>query len=157
MASEGSCAPFDYRKAWGYMDKWVSTVAHPELVWAWSAACGVIDLYAALSTTRSKSLTACRSEQWLDWFEAWDEGDAHHGIHGAKQEMANAIPLEHWASFCVTLDHARQIGETGRMPTGESKRRPAPPSQAPVAPAATAEKPRVVVLKLVVNNVPPRL
>lgn len=153
MASEEHSRPFDDRKAMGYIDKWVSTVAHPELTWAWDVACGVIELYAALSTTRKKSLAACRREQWFDWFASWDEGDAHFGIRGAKEEVENAIPLEHWDSFCVTLDQARQIGETGRMPTDDSTPRREKPSAVPPNPAVVPAKPAAVALKLVVNNV----
>jgi hypothetical protein len=149
VESEEPQRPFEHRKASEYIDAWVSTVAHPEVVWAWDAARSIIELYATLGVTRKKSLEVCRREQWVDWFASWWEGDAHFGIHGAVQELAHAIPHEHMDSFWVTLDHARQIGETGRMPTDDLPLRARPPgSVAKVEP----DRPPAVVLKLVVNN-----
>ena len=153
MTSEERGRPFDDKKARGYLAAWMSTMEHPELRWAWMAACGIIELYAELCTTRKKSLADSRREQWRDWFDCWGEGDgeAHYGIIGAMQEVENAVPLEHWDSFCVTLDHAREIGDTGLMPTSEStlrlRKRSAVATPEPAKPAA-------VGLRLVVNNTP---
>jgi hypothetical protein len=133
---------FDYEKATRWVNAWVATVDHPNLTWAWDVTVGVIDVYATMNLTRDNTVTANRKEMWFDWFNAWEEGDAHWGIHGMMEEFAHACPEEAQAEQVITLNEAYEIGMGRKLaPKGGKKPRKAPE----VKPAAPA-------LRVVVDN-----
>jgi len=124
---------FDYEKAARWIEGWVETVDHPQLTWAWDAVVGVLDVYANLNVTSDTPLSMARKELWFDWFNAWQDGDAHYGIHGVMQEFAHACPDEHMDHQVITLNEAYDIGMGRKLaPRGGKKRQP--PETKPTAP-----------------------
>jgi hypothetical protein len=108
--AESPWLTFKYDRAQQWIDGWVSTVSHPELVWAWEVTLGIIDLYATVSVTKKDSLDAKRRELWYDWFSSWDGGDAHFGIHGAMQEFAYACPEGRESEQLLVVAEAYDLG-----------------------------------------------
>ena len=106
---------FKYEHSQKWIDKWVATVAYPELQWAWDVTLGTIDLYASLSVTRKEPLDVKRRELWYDWFESWEGGDAHFGIHAAMQEFVHACPEGREAEQLLVIGEAYALG-TGTVP-----------------------------------------
>lgn len=132
MPSQEETVLFHDRPAVTYLDRWIATVDHPQLNWAWDIVQDLVDLYARANVTGEQSFAAARREMWRDWFATWVEGDAHFGIHGAMQELQNACPPERYEELLLTLEACVQIGETGKLPTRSRRSRvgtkPPPPA-----------------------------
>jgi hypothetical protein len=139
---EDEFTSFDFDRAKKWVASWVSTVNHPQLTWAWDVTVGCIDVYAAMNLTADTTMTRNRKEYWYDWFNAWQDGDAHWGIHGLMQEFAHACPEEYQSNQVITLNEAYDIGMGRKLtPKGGKKPRKAPETK-PVAPT----------LRVVVDN-----
>lgn len=131
---------FDYEKAKQWVFGWVVTVDNPQLTWSWDVVVGIIDVYAAANLTPKNSMSANRRELWHDWFNAWQDGEAHYGIHGAMQEFANACPEEYMSHQVITLNEAYEIGMNRKLvPKGKKREKP-------------EVKPTAPMLRVVVDN-----
>lgn len=141
MTTPEGTRTFHDRLAVAYLARWLDTVDDPHLNWAWMIVKGVIDTYAQANTGPDTCFVEARREAWRDWFAAWDDGEAHFGIHGVAQELREACPDEHLVQLLYTVSESGQIGETGKLP-----KRPRRPGK------GGAEAPRPAGLFLVVDN-----
>jgi hypothetical protein len=141
MSGNEETMTFHDRQAVNYLGRWIDTVDDPQLNWAWDIVQEVIDVYARSRVTAGVSFPAARREMWRDWFAAWDEGEAHFGVHGAMTELQHACPADRYEELLITLDESVRIGETGKLPVR--------PRRARVGEKTPAAAPR---LRLVIDN-----
>jgi hypothetical protein len=141
MSENDEFKSFDHERARRWVAAWVSTVDHPQLTWAWDVVVAVIDVYATMNLSPDNTMTLNRKELWYDWFNAWQEGDAHWGVHGVMQEFAHACPEEHVEHQLLTLNEAYDIGMGRKLAPKGGKKRQKP-----------EEKPAAPTLRVVVDN-----
>ncbi len=102
---------FHYIQARRAVDLWVDHLNDKHVNWAWEILMGTTDVYAALARP---TLEEGRASVWYDFFDAWFNGCANHGILGILQELAAACPYEHAADLERIMGLAREAGLTGR-------------------------------------------
>ncbi len=102
---------FDYQRARRAVDLWVDHLNDKHVNWAWEILMGTADVYAAFA---GASLEEGRASVWYDFFDAWFNGCANHGILGILQELAAACPYEHAADLERIMGLAREAGLTGK-------------------------------------------
>jgi hypothetical protein len=104
---------FDYQRARRAVDLWVDHLNDKHVNWAWEILMGTTEVYAQFALPPGGTLEQARAKIWHDFFDAWHDGAANHGILGIMTELSASCPYEHDADLDRIMRLAWEAGRTG--------------------------------------------
>jgi hypothetical protein len=107
-------ATFDYIKARRAVDYWVDHLNNKHVNWSWEIFMGCAEVYANFAIPVGGTHSQALASIYYDFFDAWHNGSANHGIIGIMQEMAAACPDEHVDDLDRIMAAAWEAGKTGK-------------------------------------------
>ncbi len=112
---------FHYAKARRAVDFWVDHLNDRHVNWAWEIFLGCAEVYAQFLPPTEGLPSGALASIYYDFFDAWHNGSANHGIIGIMQEMAAACPDAHMDDLDRIMAAAWEAGKTGKgVPKAET-------------------------------------